>query len=90
MVYTLDIIEVGVDDTDHMVFFCPKCSNELMKVKSVYTKKEPDKCTIISLICPVCKTTGMRKFYWVGKLSEQEYKRTHKKKKWFEKQLAIR
>jgi len=84
MVYTLDI-EVGVDDTNHMIFFCPKCSNELMRVKSIYTAKEPDKCTTIRLICPVCKTTGMRKFYWVGKLSERKYKGTHKKKKWFEK-----
>jgi hypothetical protein len=66
-------IQVGVDGTDHMAFFCPKCRSP-MAVRKVQTRRkmvvntktgETDNCTYVYLQCKSCKTVGgQRKFYW--------------------------
>jgi len=57
-------IQVGIDDTDHIVFYCPKCK-ETMTIQSVNTEKDPsDNCTMVYLECKKCNIEGKRKFYW--------------------------
>lgn len=63
-------IVIGVDDTDHIAFFCPYCKSTL-KIIRVTTKNviidfehNKDNCTWINLKCPNCKRVGHRKFYW--------------------------
>jgi len=66
-------IQVGVDQSDHMAFFCPKCGS-VMVVRNVRTRRkmlvntrtgETDNCTYVYLQCNSCKTIGgKRKFYW--------------------------
>ena len=74
-----DII-IGIDDTDHIAFFCPACQHQErvvapMKAVKVQTqtvvvdariphKPKHDKCTWIHLKCGTCGLTGFRKFYW--------------------------
>lgn len=71
-------IQIGVDSTDHVAFFCPTC-NSAMRVEGVDTKnvivnsktKAKDKCTFIWLRCKKCKDmTGARKFYWTIETGE--------------------
>lgn len=64
-------IQIGIDQTDHIVFICEKCSKplEVIKVSSKNIVismdcKEKDNCTWIYLVCHDCKTLGHRKFYW--------------------------
>ena len=64
-------IQLGVDDTDHVAFFCPQCE-AVMKVTKVQTEKvlvntasgKHDKCTWIHCACPTHGNVGWRKFYW--------------------------
>ena len=63
-------IQIGIDDTDHICFFCPKCKNPL-EVIEVLSKRividfeeNKDNCTWIYLVCHNCKLLGKRKFYW--------------------------
>jgi hypothetical protein len=58
-------IIIGVDDTDHFTFFCPKCLN-VMKVKKVnyYPEIGGDKQTSFLLDCSKCDFSGIRKIYW--------------------------
>ena len=65
-------IPIGVDQTDHVAFFCPDCDGAMLVTK-VLTEDVVvdsvlgtyDKCTWIQLHCPACKTDkGHRKFYW--------------------------
>ena len=69
-------IHLGVDDTDHISFFCPKC-NKPMEIIEVVSKKmqidmegTKDYCTWIYLVCNKCKELGQRKFYWNNKLHD--------------------
>ena len=62
----LSNIQIGIDDTDHICFFCPEC-NFPLKVSEVKTDKNKitkEKCTWIILACHNCKRIGQRKFYW--------------------------
>lgn len=55
-------IPIGVDDTDHIAFFCPNCG-KAMTVSSVGASGPPhNQCTHIFLRC-ACGTRGQRKFY---------------------------
>ena len=63
-------VQVGVDTTDHMSFFC-ECG-KTMKVTNVRTIKwmtvnyntgHKDNCTWVYVEC-VCGKEGHRKFYW--------------------------
>lgn len=65
-------VPVGVDETDHMGFFCPKCDvtmivtgvetqHLVMKEKDLSSR---DNCTWVRLRCPKCAEQGKRKFYW--------------------------
>lgn len=63
-------IVIGVDDTDHVAFYCPDC-DVAMKVFRVFTQRinvsdkgDKDKCTWVYLRCRNCKGEGQRKFYW--------------------------
>ena len=64
-------IQLGVDDTDHVAFFCPQCKS-VMKVTKVQTQRvlvntntgKHDKCTWIHCSCPTHGNVGWRKFYW--------------------------
>ena len=64
-------IQLGIDDTDHVGFFCPRCKAG-MKVTKVQTEKvlvdantgKHDKCTWIHCACPTHGNVGWRKFYW--------------------------
>ena len=66
-------IQIGIDSTDHIGFFCPICRTQ-MHVMGVATEnvvvqaqpKKMDLCTVISLVCPNCKTEGDRKVYWTN------------------------
>lgn len=61
---------IGVDDTDHVAFICPQCS-QVMKVTSVQTSgvlrgvPTQNACTHIYLKCP-CGHDHWRKFYWIS------------------------
>lgn len=63
-------IHIGIDDTDHMAFFC-RC-NKAMRVERVKTdkvtvdfkRKKTDNCTWVYLRCE-CGNIGWRKFYWL-------------------------
>ncbi len=65
-------VVIGVDSTDHIAFFCPRCK-KTMNVAQCFTKKivvtmdgnKKDYCTWISLICDDCKVHSQRKFYWM-------------------------
>lgn len=85
-------IPIGVDDTDHIAFFCPECRdingiNSPMFVTKVYTNRmvvntrtgAKDKCTWIHLKCPTCNDAGQRKFYWKG---EDEENCRHRTDEW--------
>ena len=64
-------IQIGVDNTDHIAFFCRTCG-EAMKVTMVKTVRmlvnsntgKMDKCTWIQCTCRVHGGQGHRKFYW--------------------------
>ena len=57
-------IAVGVDDTDHMVFFCPECDKPLRVLNLFKTiSLSGEHCTNIQLAC-ACGFKGQRKFYW--------------------------
>ena len=64
-------IQLGVDNTDHLAFFCPHCK-AVMKVTKVQTERaivntragKHDKCTWIHCACPKHGNVGWRKFYW--------------------------
>lgn len=65
-------IPIGVDDTDHIAFFCPYCDKALtitrVLTQNVIVRTPPDKydkCTWIYTRCKPCRIdTGFRKFYW--------------------------
>ncbi len=74
MTHGLDAIQIGVDTTDHMAFYCPDC-NKTMRVTGVKTervivdvrnptKPKYDKCTWVYLECSKCGGAAQRKFYW--------------------------
>ncbi len=64
-------IQIGIDDTDHIAFFCGQCKS-VMKVTKTETHKvcvntttgKHDKCTWIHCQCPTHGNVGWRKFYW--------------------------
>lgn len=64
-------VQIGIDDTDHVVFLCDKCKSPL-EVIEVFSKNIPvtmdcktkENCTWIYVVCHNCKTLGKRKFYW--------------------------
>lgn len=60
-------IPCGVDDSDHLVFFCPVC-DVTMEVQRATTSEMPSlkqrKVTRFMLRCPNCRGTGCRKIYW--------------------------
>ena len=58
-------IQIGIDGTDHLGFFCPNCDH-VMEIKSVNTSYHVsgDKCTYIWCMCLKCHYKGVRKFYW--------------------------
>lgn len=65
------LINVGVDDTDHVYFHCPACDEPLIVqrviTKIVVVRSKPikkDKCTWIHLKCQEHGNVGCRKFYW--------------------------
>ena len=84
-----DNVQIGIDDTDHISFFCNEC-NKVMKVfdcynrnyfKKIESKSEKDKVTYIKLFCLNCKKVGYRKFYWTledGKFCWQKTKKEEK------------
>jgi len=80
-------IQLGVDGTDHVAFFCPDC-NRVMKVIEVISRniavttdgKTKDNCTWIYLVCDNCKRLGQRKFYWSEETGEYCWQKTNKKK----------
>lgn len=57
---------IGVDDTDHVAFFCEVCGSE-MEVSDVETVRKVggtgSSCTLIQLACKKGHT-AVRKFYW--------------------------
>ena len=64
-------IQIGIDNTDHIVFICKKCKNplEIIEVSSknidiLKLHQKKDNCTWIWTVCHNCKTFGKRKFYW--------------------------
>lgn len=63
---TCDNIQLGIDDTDHIVFICNDCKKplEVVEVISRYSPIHKDNCTWIYAVCNNCKTFGKRKFYW--------------------------
>lgn len=77
-------IQIGIDDTDHIVFICNKCMNPL-EVIEVFSKniaittdgKIKDNCTWIELVCNKCKSSGQRKFYWESEDGEFCWQRTY-------------
>jgi len=88
----LSDIQIGIDDTDHITFFCPKCS-KAMKVLEVFSKKividlekNKDNCTWILLVCKECKRIGQRKFYWESE--DGRFCRWNSTVKHFRKELA--
>lgn len=64
-------IQLGIDETDHLVFLCKTCKNPL-EIIEVFSKnisittdgKTKDNCTWIYGVCHNCKSLGKRKFYW--------------------------
>lgn len=63
-------IQVGLDSTDHICFYCPICKMP-MEIVEVFSKKviidfekNRDYCTWVYLVCHTCKRFGQRKFYW--------------------------
>ena len=78
-------VQIGVDDTDHMVFICESCKNPL-EVISVESKKvsismngkERDNCTWIEVVCHKCKSFEIRKFYWKSEDGRYCWHRTYK------------
>ena len=56
-------IAVGVDDTDHMVLFCPACDKPLSVQTIFKTFTDTEHCSNVLLKCS-CGFTGQRKFYW--------------------------
>ena len=68
-------IQIGIDSTDHIAFFCPECKN-VMDIDNVVTSeveidsatKETDNCTWIYLHCSQCNAEGKRKMYWTESL----------------------
>jgi hypothetical protein len=71
-------IRIGVDSTDHIAFFCPRCLIA-MKVEKVSTEKvlvnaktkKYDKCTWIHCECIHHGKMGWRKFYWTVETGDQ-------------------
>lgn len=75
-------IRAGVDDTDHICFFCKEC-NQRLTVKKVLTRRIQDKtksrkCTWIYMSCDDHGEVGWLKFYWDGSGHEWCRHRTHK------------
>jgi hypothetical protein len=56
-------VVVGVDATDHLFFFCPKCAGSMF-VESVNTCQGDQLVTSIELLCDKCDTRDQRKVYW--------------------------
>ena len=64
-------IEVGIDDTDHIGFFCD-CGYQAdvtrVRTEKVIVKTGPPRemgqCTWINCRCPKHGDIGWRKFYW--------------------------
>jgi hypothetical protein len=75
-------IQAGVDDTDHIAFFCGECGS-VLKVEKVHTDKvvvrvsprTEDKCTWVHCVCPKHGRIGWRKFYWTCDDGGHEYDR---------------
>jgi hypothetical protein len=66
-------IQISVDNTDHIEFFCPECRASLdvteVKTRIVLVSvhggiKIFDTCTYIECSCPKHGRVGFRKFYW--------------------------
>jgi len=74
-------IQVGIDGTDHIVFFCPECKG-VLQITKVKTYRNIY-CTHIILYCKKCKKMGQRKFYWYdnGTVARFCVQRTDKLKK---------
>lgn len=81
--YTCDDVQIGIDETDHIVFICKECKNPLEIIK-VFSKnvaittngKTKDNCTWIYVVCHNCKTLGKRKFYWKSEDGKYCFNRT--------------
>lgn len=64
-----EMIHCGVDDTDHLAFFCDGCRS-MLNVERVETRRvqvapgKTDSCTWVYLVCPKHGKMGWRKFYW--------------------------
>jgi hypothetical protein len=74
-------VAIGVDDTDHVAFFCPECKG-VMTVTNVDTngvlRKVPaaNACTNVYLKCTKCGNKDWRKFYWLAETGENCTHRT--------------
>jgi hypothetical protein len=76
-------VPIGVDETDHIAFFCPQC-DRVLTVTSVVTKRvlvnantgNKDKCTWVRLHCSSCRVGDQRKFYWTTERGEYCDERT--------------
>lgn len=81
--HNCDDVQIGIDDTDHIVFICKECKNplEVIEVSSkniaiTMDGKTKDNCTWIDVVCHNCKTLGVRKFYWKTESGRYCYNRT--------------
>lgn len=78
-----DNVQIGIDDTDHMVFICNVCKKP-MEVIEVFTKKDcydgkiKENCTWIKIKCNDCKMLSQKKFYWKSEDGKFCWKRTYK------------
>lgn len=75
-------IQIGIDDTDHLVFICNKCKKplEVIEIKNSsgdYSHNGKENRTQIFLVCHNCKTLGKRKFYWKYEEGKYCYQRTY-------------
>lgn len=83
--HDLSNIQLGVDDTDHICFFCPKCKQplEIIAVETMnnfYDGKTRENCTWIYMVCHNCKILGQRKFYWKSEDGRYCWQKTWKSK----------
>lgn len=81
--HNCDNIQIGIDCTDHICFFCDKCEQPLkvIEVKNrnvaiTMNGKKRDNCTWVYLVCDFCKSLGQRKFYWTSESGKFCFKKT--------------
>lgn len=68
-------IIIGIDWTDHIMFFCNFCKKPLnvYKVeKKKYLCDLTNNCTHIHFFCKKCNLIGYKKFYWNDGIDDED------------------